>query len=382
MKLIKTTMACAIFVVGLGVTGCQKEKFTSRDTSGVVPPPPIPPPPPVPVDPSLVQYTAVDVKDGWQTVGDPVIETTGQKEGAGYLKNSIKNGDDFMQFIYKPAAAFDTKLTATNGQFMFWWYLSDPSLLKADGQIEINSVGDFDHEEYGWSIAALKPTLKSGWNEILLNFNKADKAGGDFNPASLKQFRIFFFTDGKDHAELVSGVDDLRFRIAPPAPAVSFDHADEPAGWETVGTPFFETSGKKEGTGYLKNTIKNGDDFMQFIKQQATPINTTFTESSGRFKFWWYISDVSLLKEDGSIEITSSGKSDDHESAWDVAPLIPSLKNGWNEISLDFDKANKTGDGGADYSKIDHFRIFFFTKTKDHADLITGIDDLRFEEKR
>jgi len=120
---------------------------------------------------------------------------------------------------------------------------------------------------------------------------------------------------------------------------------------------------------------------MQFIKDVDPPINTSFGSTDGRFTFWWYVSDVSLLKADGSIEITSSGKSDDHESAWDVAPLISTLKNGWNQITLDFDKSIKTGDGGADYTKINHFRIFFWTQNKDHSDLVTGIDDLKFISK-
>ncbi|GAA4318607.1 hypothetical protein GCM10023149_16770 [Mucilaginibacter gynuensis] len=373
-------MVCSIAVAALTMAGCKKEKFKSRDTSQIVPPPDVPIDTVV-VDPSLVLFASADDAADWSTVGAVNIETENKKEGTGYIKNTITNGNEFMQFIYKPATPLDTKLTATNGQFMFWWYLSDPSLVKADGQIEINSVGDFDKEEYGWSIAALKPTLKAGWNEIKLNFNAADKAGGDFNPASVKQFRIFFFTEGKDHADLISGVDGLKFRIAPPMPDVSFDKADLPDGWETVGTPTIETNGKKEGIGYLKNTIANGGDFMQFIKQLPAPLNTTFTENNGQFKFWWYISDVSLLKADGSIEMTSSGKSDAFESAWDIAPLLPTLKNGWNEIKLDFSTAIKTGDGGANYAAVDHFRIFFFTTGKDHGDLITGIDDLRFGQK-
>lgn len=167
----------------------------------------------------------------------------------------------------------------------------------------------------------------------------------------------------------------------PPPPDVAFDSCDAKDGWQTVGDVNITTTGQKEGTGYIKNIITNGNDFMQYIKDVAAPVNTTFTEGTGRFRFWWYVSDVSLLKNDGSIEITSSGQSDVYESAWDVAPLIPTLKNGWNLITLDFDKSIKTSDGGADYTKINHFRIFFFTTDKDHSDLVTGVDDLRFVSK-
>ncbi|HVW98239.1 MAG TPA: hypothetical protein VHA56_19895 [Mucilaginibacter sp.] len=380
MKFIKTMMACSILVAGLTIVSCKKEKYISRDTS-MIKPPPVDTTTPPPVDPTLLTFNSADVKDGWETVGEVSITTTGQKEGTGYIKNSIPNGSDFMQFILHTSAPFDSKLTAANGQFSFWWYVSDVSLLKADGQIEITSGGDADKHEFGWSVAKLIPSLKNGWNQLFLNFRDADISGGDPDPSAFNFFRIYFWTASKDHGELVSGVDGLVVRAVPPPPDVVFDSCDAKDGWQTVGDVNIATTGQKEGTGYLKNTIANGGDFMQFIKDVETPVNSTFTESTGRFKFWWYVSDVSLLKSDGSIEITSSGKSDVNESAWDVAPLIPGLKNGWNEITLDFDKSIKTGDGGADYSAINHFRIFFWTTGKDHSDLVTGVDDLRFVSK-
>lgn len=377
MKLIKIMMACSIAVIGLTATSCKKDKYNSRDTSLLVP---LPDAPPEPVDPTIVVFDNADAKDGWQTVGDPKIETSGAKEGTGYIKNTIANGDDFMQFIKKLPAPVDSKLTTANGQFSFWWFISDVSALKADGQIEITSGGDNDKDEFGWSVAKLLPKLTNGWNRVNLNFRDADLTGTP-NPAALNYFRVFFFTKSKDHAPIVTGVDDLIFRATPPAPAVTLDNVDSKVGWTTVGDPVIEASGAKEGKGYLKNTIKKGEDFMQFIKDWDKPVDATFTKENGVFKFWWYVSDVSQLKADGSIEITSSGKSDEKESAWDVAPLIPSLKNGWNELTLELSKSINTGDGGADLTAINHFRIFFFTKDKEHADIITGIDDLRFAGK-
>src|SRR4051812_6149573 len=98
MKFIKITMVCSILVAGFIIAGCKKEKYTSRDTSGLKAPPidTIAPPP---VDATLVVFDNADVKDGWQTVGDVNIATTGQKEGSGYIKNSITSGNDFMQYI-------------------------------------------------------------------------------------------------------------------------------------------------------------------------------------------------------------------------------------------------------------------------------------------
>ena len=179
MKFIKTTMACSILMIGLITAGCKKEKYISRDTSYLKPPPPDTTAPPT-VDPTLISFDNADKADGWQTVGTPSIATSGQKEGAGYLKNTIANGSDFMQFIKDLSTPLDTKLTGNNGQFKFWWYVSDVSLLKADGSIEITSSGKSDVNESARDVAPFRPTLTHAWNEIALTFRKAIKthAGG------------------------------------------------------------------------------------------------------------------------------------------------------------------------------------------------------------
>ncbi|MEZ2335216.1 hypothetical protein AB6735_06255 [Mucilaginibacter sp. RCC_168] len=210
MKFIKTTMVCSILIIGL-IAGCKKEKYTSRDTSGLKPPPvdttTVPPP-----DPSLVVFDNTDKADGWQTVGSVNITTTGQKEGAGYIKNSIANGSDFMQFIKDTSTPVDTKLTEANGQFRFWFFISDPTIIK-DGSIEITSSGKSDDHESAWDVAPLAATLKSGWNDVVLDFNKSIKTGdGGADYSAINHFRIFFSTTSKDHPELVTGIDYLRFQ--------------------------------------------------------------------------------------------------------------------------------------------------------------------------
>lgn len=211
MKLNRIMMVLPIAIMVLTVDSCKKDEYNSRDTSYVVPPPDVPS---KPVDPTQVVFDNADSKDGWQTVGDPVIEFSGAKQGTGYLKNTIANGSDFMQFIKHLQKPMDTKLTTENGQFSFWWYISDVSALKADGQIEITSGGDADKDEYGWDIAPMLPNLKNGWNEMNLNFKDAVQSGTP-NPAAVNFFRIFFFTSSKDHSGVVTGVDGLVFRAVP-----------------------------------------------------------------------------------------------------------------------------------------------------------------------
>jgi hypothetical protein len=382
MKFIKIMMVCSILITGLIVAGCKKEKYASRDTSGLKPPAPIDTTTPPVIDTSVV-IDNCDKTDGWQVAGgDPVLATTGKKEGTGYIQATIKTGQNFMQFIKTLPAPVNTKVSLGTGELKFWFYVQDVSLLKIDGQIQFSSAADPDNKRIGWGMDKIIPTLTNGWNHLELKFTDGYLSGdGGPDLTAMNFIKIFFWTAANAATDQNFGIDDIRVAALPPPPPVVFDACDLKDGWQTVGEVNITTPGQKEGIGYIKNTIANGGDFMQFIKDVAAPINTTFTENTGRFQFWWYVSDVSLLKADGSIEITSSGKSDTNESAWDIAPLIPTLKNGWNLVTLDFNKSNKSGDGGADYTAINHFRIFFWTTGKDHADLVTGIDDLKFISK-
>jgi hypothetical protein len=316
---------------------------------------------------------------GWEVSGGTgVIDVTKKKEGTGSIFGKTHPTGGYLHFKKKFNTPVDTKVAKLTGQLSFWLYISKATTL--GGQIEISSSGDADQQEYNWDPATIKNLKPGAWTEVKLNIRDAAISNGPVNLAAINFFRMYLET-GEDGIDI--GIDGIKFNEIPLPDAVFLDNADSKDGWQTVGEPVIEATNPKpkQGTGFLKNTIKKGEDFMQFIKDVTVPVNSGVTEANGQFKFWWYIADVSALKADGSIEITSSGKSDEKESAWDVTPLLPSLKNGWNEITLDLDKSNKSGDGGADYKAINHFRIFFFTTNKTHEDVLTGIDDLKFVMK-
>ena len=98
----------------------------------------------------------------------------------------------------------------------------------------------------------------------------------------------------------------------------------------------------------------------------------------GQFVFWFYVSSVSDLKNnDGQIELTSSGESDKKEYGWNLVDIIPNLKNGWNELTLNFSTAQLSSDGGPDIHAFNFFRIYLWTSSKTHTDVALGVDDLR-----
>jgi hypothetical protein len=110
-------------------------------------------------------------------------------------------------------------------------------------------------------------------------------------------------------------------------------------------------------------------------------LNAGLTEATGQLKFWFYVGNVADLKLDGQIELTSSGQPDVHEYDWNLDKIIPKLKNGWNELTLNFSDGIKSGDGGPDINAFNFFRVYLWTSSKTHADLTLGVDDIRLTEK-
>lgn len=83
-----------------------------------------------------------------------------------------------------------------------------------------------------------------------------------------------------------------------------------------------------------------------------------------------YISDMTKINEcTGQIELSSSGKSDDKELSWATVSFLKYCKNGWNDITLDFDRGT---DGGCDLSAINWFR--FYNKTS--GDVLVQFKDI------
>ena len=359
---------------------CNKEKFPSRDTSGLKPTPP--PPPPV-VDTSMTVFDAADKLTDWEVVGGGVEEKVGKKEGEAYLKSTITVGGDYMHFIKRRPTPVDPKLTVDNGQFTFWFYVSSVTDLKLDGQIELTSSGQSDNHEYSWNLADFIPTLKVGWNQMKCNFSSA-MLSGDGGPDihAFNFFRIYFWTNDKtSHPDVVVGVDDLKF-VTRTKVSISFNTCDSLDNWETAGNVgSIDKTSKKEGVGSLKAPIADGGDFQQFIFKRPAAVNPGLTMSTGVLKFWFFVSDPSQLKVDGQIELTSSGKSDDHELDWNLGDLIPNLHTGWNEVKLNFSDAGKTGDGGADITALNYFKVYLWTSSKTHPDVTLALDDLRLTEK-
>jgi hypothetical protein len=378
MKFNKIMMVFSIFAIALTVVSCKKEVYKSRDTSMLKPPPKDTTPPPA-LDTSVV-IDNCDKTDGWQVAGgDPVLVTTGKKEGTGYIQGIIKAGQNFMQFIKTLPAPVDTKVTMSTGELKFWFYVQDVSLLKADGQIQFSSAADPDNKRIGWGMANIIPTLKNGWNFLQLKFTDGYLSGdGGPDLTAMNYIKIFFWTTDNAATDQNYGIDDIRVAALPPPPPVEIDNCDKVDGWQVAGgDPVLVTTGKKEGTGYIQGTIKTGQNFMQFIKTLPAPVNTTVTMATGQLQIWFYVQDVSLLKADGQIQFSSAADPDNKRIGWGLANIVPTLKNGWNLLKLNFSDSYMSGDGGPDLTAMNYIKLFFWTTDNAATDQNYGIDDIK-----
>lgn len=93
----------------------------------------------------------------------------------------------FKQTFSKP---INSNIPVESAFLEFWIYLEDPKFLKSEGQIELNSSGKEDTDEFHWNLT--DSDLNTGWNYLSLSFADAEKNGNpDIN--NLKMMRIYQF---------------------------------------------------------------------------------------------------------------------------------------------------------------------------------------------
>jgi hypothetical protein len=347
------------------------------------PPPPVDTTTPPVVDTSVV-IDNCDILDGWQVAGGTqVLQIKGQKEGKGAVQATIKAGQNFMQFIKTLPAPVNTKVTLSTGELKFWFYVQDVSLLKIDGQIQFSSAADPDNKRIGWGMDKIIPTLKNGWNLLQLKFTDGYLSGdGGPDLTAMNYIKIFFWTAANAATDQVYAIDDIRVAAVPPPPPVVIDNCDLLDGWQVAGgTQVLVKTGQKEGAGYLQGTIATGQNFMQFIKTLPAPVNTNVSMATGQLDFWLYVQDVSLFKIDGQIQFSSAADPDNKRIGWGMDKIIPTLKNGWNHLQLNFSDSYVSGDGGPDLTAMNYIKIFFWTAANTTTDQKYGIDDIKVVSK-
>lgn len=129
-----------------------------------------------------------DALTGWSPAGQLSLNTSDKQQGVAALQFSGSGTDQFNKVFNIP---YNSMGTEAGTELRFWYYVSDPSQLLADNQVEITSSGRPDANEYAWTLSNLKP----GWNYITLKTSNAQKIGTP-DLAAINYMRIYQFKRG------------------------------------------------------------------------------------------------------------------------------------------------------------------------------------------
>lgn len=301
---------------------------------------------------NVCAITVIDNMDDvslWTGTG-LIQETTNIKEGTGAVRI---DSSSLLQFNRVFKTPMDLSAYEDDGVVSVWIYFEDVSVFpERDNSMEFTSSGTCDVEESGFSLDNY--LFENGWNHLVVGLDEFASYDADWT--RINYIRFYKFTDGQN----TMIVDDLKIgtkaefgigTVRMKDTATLFESFDSAEGF----TPqTIETSRHIEGTGAIVST---SDSEMNISKVYATPVDMSRMADFGHAYLWIYIEDPTLLKDGGSIEITSSGGYDVEETSW---PLDSNtgLKAGWNELLLDVSKATQNE---CDFSRINYIRVFAFT---------------------
>lgn len=296
--------------------------------------------------------------------GTPIkyMTTDGSAEGAGWIRTELSSAGDLV--FFRNLNDIDGS-GYKKGYVHAWIYIDDIAKLTG-GMLEMTSCGTVDEEEIFWN---LKTYLKtSGWNEVWLPMSAAEHQGSkQTDLTKLNCIRVVLMLN----AAGVGGLDDIYFStekgtepvVVDPDLKIQINTADSLSGW--YGT---EISAVSEGSPSASAWVKSGADACPVLAADLIPsIGISQVSASGYLHIRVYIEGTASIAY-GQIELSSSGRSDDQETSWDVMGL--GLKEGWNDLYLPFASAAHVGT--TDYDAVNYFRIYIgFNGTG-----IIGADDI------
>jgi len=134
------------------------------------------------------EIVVLDTCDNGDAFAHLPVDYKDKIEGSGSV---VAKGTPVVQFTQTFNKSIDPKIPEENAFFEFWIYVEDPKYLTNEGQIELNSSGVVDTEEFTWYL--FNEDIITGWNFISLSFKDAEKTGNP-NIHDLKMMRIYQFT--------------------------------------------------------------------------------------------------------------------------------------------------------------------------------------------
>lgn len=288
---------------------------------------------------------------------------------------TVENVSAYTLFKLPFTAAVDCSSLTASGKYPCLYmrlYISDVTKLTQNdaGGVRI-SCGANDAEVADcmtWTWNDIKNngyTLKNGWNNIVLPvaLHNADpgKSGSDFNFRSVKFARIW-----QDPSNVGTGftakLGALRF-----VDGYEFDTCDNFDMWFNKATGNNAYYVKEDGVIAVTDHLMSGATsnyrlVMWAGREYSFPLGMNLSNSALKFKF--YVSNAEYFNNNvhAVIELASKGTNDADNLtfAFDYNSVGSEfeLNDGWNDITISFDKANIKADT-FDPNHINYFRVVF-----------------------
>ena len=248
-------------------------------------------------------------------------------------------------------------------------YVEDKQCLTDGINFELASNGVCDSDELQWIIPLSK--LEEGWNEYYLSIAGAMRSG----KPDLKNVNFFRAYTINPTMGVTVVLDNV---YATDTEGVAYE--PDPVPLKAVVPDGYQETQPEHGKMLMSCNTVNVFSALEYV--EVTTQKNEFIEGTGAFKtvglqnlllagvfaqpvdlseykdglihVSLYINDISLLKQEIFLELTSSGTWDADEYNWAIT--LEQLKNGWNELYLPF--ANAVITGSPDIKKIDFVRFF------------------------
>lgn len=287
------------------------------------------------------------------------VTTEDYKEGAGALEIECTEANDVLVQFSRTNNAVDIS-EYSNGYLHFWLYINQTEYLSGNSiAVELTSSGASDAESAKWVIS----TLKDGWNEIHLDFSKAE-LNGAINYEAINYLKLYL-ASGAYQAGLIVKLDDVR--AVSTGQILNCDTMDYYM--SSNGTVSLTTNEYKEGNGALQ--CSGSKEVWYVFNRENLPVNLELY-SNGRLQFWLYVNNTKYLGSSNVVvELSSAAANDQEELQWYISPS--KLQSGWNEIILPMAAPDAT-QGTIALAEVDYFRIY---QTNDNENLVTILDDVR-----
>lgn len=224
------------------------------------------------------------------------------------------------------------------------------------GQFKLGSRGPADNVNWGLKRVDLAEgdSIVPGAEKTFTFDVSVPEADGIF---------IFQWQMIQDGEEWFGAKSELK-QIISGNPGSYLDDCDKNTNWNSSSALSLNTTDQQQGTGCLQFSAASTDEYKKVF---STPYNSRGSAETTELKFWYYVSDVTLLESNNQVEIGSAGRPDQNEYNWNLG----GLSNGWNLISLKISEAGMMG--SPDLSAINWFRIY----RKKTGNVITRLDGIQ-----